>query len=299
MADELAAHLDRVPPCADVVRALVGCLEGLKLRGLAELAAGAAHEINNPLAIISGQAQHLLKSEESPERIHALQRIVAQSRRIHGILNDLMLYARPPRLQRRMVNLSQVVQDAAKTLADLALERRVRLDVSCVDAKLRLHADPQLLGVAVECLIRNGVEAAPAEGWVRVATESSSAGVEVVVEDNGPGLNGAQREHLFDPFYSGRSAGRGVGLGLSKAWRIAQLHAGSLDFQDGSGRSTRFVLCLPAPDQAEVKRPAPRPKPRPKPRPARRPAPRRRASHAGGKQRLTSRNGKAAARRRR
>ncbi len=282
MADELAAHLDRVPPCAEAVRQLVGCLEDLKLRGLAELAAGAAHEINNPLAIISGQAQHLLKTEESPERIHALQRIVAQSQRIHGVLNDLMLYARPPKLHRRVVPLLPLVRAAAETLADLALERRVHLDVAEADARLRLHADPHLLGLAVQCLLRNAVEAAPAEGWVRAKIESTGGRVRVVIEDSGHGLNGARREHLFDPFYSGRTAGRGAGLGLSKAWRIAQLHGGGLDFESEPGRLTRLVLSLPAEESLqEVKSPS-----------------RYRRVHVNGKQRATRRKRKYARHRR-
>lgn len=257
MAADVAAPLERVPPCLEAARVLVGCLEELKLRGLAELAAGAAHEINNPLAIISGQAQHLLKSEESPDRIHALQRIVSQSQRIHGILNDLMLYARPPRPHRRSVALPPLVASAALELADLALERRVRLELVETRHRVRLHADPHLLQTAIHCLLRNGVEAAPAEGWVRVVIETTRDQARIVVEDNGPGLNPAQREHLFDPFYSGRSAGRGVGLGLSKAWRIAQLHGGELDFDSQIGKPTRFVLVLPLELAAPEQKPAP------------------------------------------
>ncbi len=222
-------------------------LNHLKLRAVAELAAGAGHEINNPLAVISGQAQYLLRTEENLGRVRALERIIAQSKRIHELLKDLMLYARPPQLKRKQVNLPKLVRKAIEALEDFALERGVNLNGEESARRISLHADPALLEVAVSSLIRNAIEAAPAGGWARVAIEVPRSGpVEIIVEDNGPGLTAAQREHLFDPFYCGRSAGRGSGLGLSKSWRIAQLHGGEIRFEPLTPQGTRFVLALPA-----------------------------------------------------
>jgi signal transduction histidine kinase len=221
-------------------------LRDMKLRSLAEMAAGAGHEINNPLAVILGQAQHLLRSEECLDRVRALERIVAQSRRIHELLKDLMLYARPPKPRLRIINLGRLVHDAVTGLTELALERGVHLDYAVPRRRCDVRADRNLLALAIACLVRNALEAAPVQGAARVYLKTESNGrVEVIVEDNGPGLAAAHREHLFDPFYSGRSAGRGSGLGLSKAWRIAQLHGGALDFQSEPGKPTRFVLSLP------------------------------------------------------
>jgi signal transduction histidine kinase len=222
-------------------------LRSLKLRALAELAAGAAHEINNPLAVISGQAQHLLKSEESLERAKALERIVAQCKRIHGVLTDLMFFARPPETKKRLVSLGKLVGDVLKHLSPPAVERRIRLERGDIPPRLTVHADADMLAKALTCLITNAIEAAPTDGWARVTVETSRSGwVEVVIEDNGPGLTPAEREHLFDPFFSGRSAGRGAGLGLPKVWRIAELHGGQVRFASEAGQPTRFVLSLPA-----------------------------------------------------
>jgi signal transduction histidine kinase len=212
---------------------------------LAELAAGAGHEINNPLAVIMGQAQHLLRTEEDRDRARALERIIAQSRRIHLLLKDLMLYARPPQPRPKAVNVRAVVHGCIAGLTEFALERGVRLEHLIPPRGCRVKADPALLTAAITCLLRNAIEAAPARGWVRAQIVTLKAHVEVVVEDNGPGVPAPQQEHLFDPFYSGRSAGRGAGLGLSKAWRIAQLHGGTLRFQSEPDGPTRFVLILP------------------------------------------------------
>lgn len=227
-------------------------LRDLKLRGLAELAAGAAHEINNPLAVILGQAQQLLKTEESPDRIRALERVVGQSRRIHELLNGLMLYARPPKPRQELVCLDALARKAVESLGELALEREVEVRYAEQPGHgSEVMGDPELLQTAVTELLRNAVEAAPARGWAQIRIESHDALAEVIVEDNGPGLTAKQREHLFDPFYSGRSAGRGRGLGLTKVWRIAQLHGGEIRFTTDPGQPTRFVLTLPGARRVE------------------------------------------------
>jgi len=100
--------------------------------------------------------------------------------------------------------------------------------------------------VALTNLVRNAVEAAGPEGWAGVRVEADGASVSFIVEDSGPGPAPAQREHLFDPFYSGRSAGRGRGLGLPTAWRLARQNGGAVHFAGASAEATRFVLTLPA-----------------------------------------------------
>ena len=105
--------------------------------------------------------------------------------------------------------------------------------------------DPKLLEIAIVALLRNALEAAPANGWARVQVVKGARGMQVVrIEDSGPGIAPELREHVFDPFYSGRSAGRGTGLGLSKAWRIAALHGGKVELPLRGGRSNRCELVL-------------------------------------------------------
>lgn len=220
-------------------------LRDMKLRALAEFAAGAGHEINNPLAVISGQAQHLLKAEENLDRARALERIIAQCQRIHALLCDMMLYARPPHPKLRMLSLNKLLAEVQSELAGYALERRVSLQSDLGGAKIRLRADDELLRGALVCLLRNAIEAAPAEGWASVRLVSTGSTVAIVVEDSGPGLSPYREEHLFDPFFSNRAAGRGAGLGLSKTWRVAQLHGGAVEAHTAACEPTRFVLTLP------------------------------------------------------
>jgi len=233
-------------------------LRQAKLRALAEFAAGAGHEINNPLAVISGQAQYLLRTEESPERIHSLRRIVAQAQRIHEILKSLMFFARPPVPARRRVEVGMLARQAAGQLLDLCEEREVSISMHLGAGKLAAVGDAALLTAAIAALLKNAVEASPRGGMVRlIGKRCHAVRIELAVEDDGPGLTPAQKEHLFDPFYSGRQAGRGLGLGLSKAWRIAELHGGSIVFRSEPGQPTRFVLTLPASPRPAIRSPKP------------------------------------------
>ncbi|HLJ97835.1 MAG TPA: HAMP domain-containing sensor histidine kinase [Gemmataceae bacterium] len=221
-------------------------LQALKLNALAEFAAGAAHEINNPLAVISGQAQYLLGREAEPDRQRALQTINGQAHRIHQLLNELMQFARPPRPRKQLVDLRGLLREVALSLSDLAAQRHVELVCLDPDSELTLHADPRLLRTALECLFRNAIEAAPPGGWagIRVGLSSGDS-LEFVVEDNGPGPAPSQRDHLFDPFYSGRLAGRGRGFGLPTAWRLVREHGGDVRFDRPVDGPTQFILSLP------------------------------------------------------
>jgi signal transduction histidine kinase len=198
-----------------------------------------------------------------------LQAVVRQSQRIHQTLRDLMQFARPPRPRRQPADLGALVGAVAAELAEFAAERRVRLRWDGGPAErngavhpltpsplppLTVHADAAQVRNALTCLLRNAIEAAPADGWAAVRLEAPDAGrVDVVVEDSGPGLTAAQREHLFDPFYSGRQAGRGRGLGLPTAWRLARENGGDVRLVNPGPGPTRFVLTLPL---AVAERPA-------------------------------------------
>src|SRR5205085_3099976 len=99
-----------------------------KLTAVAELAAGAGHEINNPLAVISGQAQYHLKHEEDLNRAKALERIIGQTTRIHVLLRDLMMFARPPEPTYKLMAISKMVKQAVSSVQELVISRGVKLE---------------------------------------------------------------------------------------------------------------------------------------------------------------------------
>ena len=236
-----------------------GRLKAGKLDALAEFAAGAGHEINNPLAVISGQAQYVLAHADSwfqgdaEQPRKALQTIIGQTHRVHGILCDVMQFARPAAPRPVWFDLPSLLAETAASLGELADHRRIRIEVGRTPDRLSAFADVEQVRQALTCLLRNAVEAAPADSWarIRVVEPVSDAQVEVAVEDGGPGPDAAQRLALFDPFYSGRAAGRGRGLGLPIAWRLARRQGGDVRLDPtGPDEPTRFLLSLPRPSGA-------------------------------------------------
>lgn len=219
-------------------------LQERKLTALAEFAAGAGHEINTPLAVISGQAQYMLNLEEDATKRKSLQAIIQQARRVHEILTDLMQFARPAKPNLQVLDLGLVIREVIGLFHDDATDRGLRFETEIPSGYLAF-ADPRQIRTALQCLIRNAVEAAPTGGWIRVRGDSVDDQLMVVVEDSGAGPDAAIIQHLFDPFFSGRPAGRGRGLGLATAWRLAKEQGGDVRFLPTSECPARFVLSLP------------------------------------------------------
>jgi signal transduction histidine kinase len=227
-------------------------LEREKLAALGELAYGASHEINNPLANISTRAQNLLREEQDPERRRALAIINSQAFRANEMIADMMLFARPPQMQPERVNVAQLIDTVLEELALEASEQGTELRRISADHQLTVLADPTHLAMALRALCVNSLEALGAGGHVEVSAEivdrQDEAGrqwLRLEVRDTGPGIPAEVRRHLFDPFYSGREAGRGLGLGLSKCWRVVDAHQGRIDVRSQPGKGTIFIVLLP------------------------------------------------------
>ncbi len=203
-----------------------------RLAALAEFAAGAGHEINNPLATIIGRAQLLLPGETAADRRQSLQTIIAQALRVRDMIGDVMLFARPPQPQRSDFDAAELVRDVLRGLADWLEGRGVTCEFVAT-GEVPLRADQRQFGVVASELIRNAAEASAAGDVLQVDLTHHAGTVTFQVTDHGRGLTEIERQHLFDPFFSGRTAGRGLGFGLPKCWQILRQHGGELTVQTG------------------------------------------------------------------
>lgn len=224
-----------------------------RLEALRELAYGAGHEINNPLANIATRAQALLLEERDAERRRRLATIVDQSFRARDMIGGLMLFARPPKPQLAETDLGGLVAAVIESVQQAAVGRGVRLHYSPSPTPLSAHVDRGQIEEAVRAITMNAIEAVDDGGRVTlsvgmVAGSSALAGdcCEIVVADDGKGMDAASLRRAFDPFYSGREAGRGAGLGLSKAWRFAEASGGRVVIESKPGEGTRVAVLLPA-----------------------------------------------------
>jgi signal transduction histidine kinase len=226
-------------------------LEHEKLLAMKELAQGAGHEINNPLTNISTRAQSLLRHETDPERQLMLATITSQAFRATEMIADMMLFAKPPEMDVQPVNIAAIVHRAVEEIADRALLGGVAIQVDEPVGPLLVEGDENHLVEAIKAVCVNSLEACARGGLIEVLVSEQAAqgkgndrAVIIEVRDNGPGIPPEVRPHLFDPFYSGRQAGRGLGFGLSKCWRIVTEHGGRIEV-DQPESGARLLIELP------------------------------------------------------
>ena len=220
-----------------------------KLEAMAEFAAGAGHEINNPLATIIGRAQLLLRDEPDPQRRQMLMSIGAQAYRIRDMIGDTMLFARPPAPACERISLHETISSVVGKLTDELKTGRCIVRIQC-DEAIHLHADAGQLSVVLSELIRNSRQALQPDGGEIHVSAVPREGIAILeIRDSGRGFSEIERQHAFDPFFSGRQAGRGLGFGLAKCWRIVGLHGGKIEIQSAEqGLTTVRILWPIAPN---------------------------------------------------
>jgi two-component system, NtrC family, sensor kinase len=213
-------------------------IESEKLAGIGRLAAGVAHEINNPLQVIIG---YLSMWRDVPDRRLAeqLAAIEDEAMRCRAIVDGLLELSRPA-ARFEPVDLRGLCDDVACSLRVALRPRplRLRLDGTAVV----LGDGPRLRQVLYN-LMKNAVEASGPGGEVAVALAPSDRGVDVAVRDSGPGVAAAARARLFEPFFTTKPAGTGLGLAVSRA--IALAHGGDIDVEAGTSGGAVFTLRLP------------------------------------------------------
>lgn len=224
-------------------------LQHEKLLAVKRLAYGASHEINNPLANISARAESLLAGESKPDRRQRLAMISQQAYRAHEMISDLMLFANPPNLKQEMVDVAKTVESTVHELKTLADQKRIQLNINPqTESGIEFHtlADATQLGSAIKGIIQNSIEAVGEAAQIECVLETDTdKSIIVRVLDNGPGIPDKTLPIVFDPFYSGREAGRGLGFGLAKAWRIIQLHQGSIEILPNQPGGTQVIVKIP------------------------------------------------------
>ncbi len=228
-----------------------------RLASVGYLAAGVAHEINNPLSIITGYGEHSLKlldrtlDDAGREKTRETIRIICdEAFRCKGITNRLLSLARPGSEQRRPVCLRQVAADVIGTLGGLPENAGRQLTLQA-DADQDFHVvarDGEMKQVILNLLL-NALDAVPAlQGCVDIRLMRSDDAIELTVSDNGSGMTPQILERIFEPFFTDkRSRRHGAGLGLPITHAIVANHGGAIRAQsDGVGRGSRFVVTLPA-----------------------------------------------------
>lgn len=235
----------------------VSRLQQDKLASMKQLAYGASHEINNPLANIASRAQTMLAVETNQEKKYKLGIIYEQAMRAHEMISDMMLFAHPPGAQLKTTSIrlmmARVVDELASLIARVpGCDFRVIISAGVDRAQL----DATQVAVAIKSLVRNSVESLEAsnqgQAEIEIRIDQTEFGmIQFVVSDNGEKIRSDIVDHLFDPFFSGREAGRGLGFGLSKVWSIAEMHGGRIEYSSELDSGPQFIFLVPQ-DPSEI-----------------------------------------------
>ncbi len=214
-------------------------VESEKLAGIGRLAAGVAHEINNPLGVILGYAK-LLKKKCDGSMVEDLAVVEEETLRAKEIVDGLLDLSRPLPAGAEPVDLRALSDEVVSRLGDARLLDGVRVSV---DGRATAPGHPEKLRQVLVNLVRNAAEAAGAGGRVAVRLAERDGAAEVAVEDSGPGIPADQRGRLFEPFFTTKPRGTGLGLAVSRA--IARAHGGELAADAAEAGGARFALRLP------------------------------------------------------
>jgi len=223
-------------------------IENEKLSALGQLIAGVAHELNNPLAVVMGNAQLLLALGHDSKTTEKAEAIYNSAVRSQKIVKNLLSFARHAPSKKSLVALNNVINDCLELKAYDYKSNKINvtcdfdndLPVTLCDVHQFQQVFINILDNAQHALSENG-----GEKTLRITTKSDGENIILSFKDNGPGISPEVRARIFEPFFTTKEQGKGTGLGLSIAYGIVKKHYGELMFETEVGKGTNFIINIP------------------------------------------------------
>jgi signal transduction histidine kinase len=218
-----------------------------KLAALGQLAAGVAHEINNPLTAIIANAQ-ILQRDLPPgdERLESVDLIALAGSRAAQVVRNLLDFARKEQVQRVRTNVNETLRSTLAMVQHELISRGVTLHFAPEESLPVVMAAPDSLQGVWLNLLLNAIESVEKnQGVILVKTWRLKDEVRVSVADNGRGIPAERLERIFEPFYTTKGPGRGTGLGLSLCRQVIEQHNGRISVNSQVGRGSEFIVALP------------------------------------------------------
>ncbi|MCJ7547098.1 MAG: ATP-binding protein [Deltaproteobacteria bacterium] len=217
-----------------------------KLATIGQLAAGIAHEVRNPLASISGAIQ-LLKEEKGAEAStqRLMEIVLAESGRLNRLITDFLLYAQPPKLNKKKVDIGALVDNTLEVFSRSPQWTKGITLSKIMEPNITIAADPQQIEQVLWNLFINAVDAMEGKGILEVRVHKDGKGgmVTLAISDTGKGITAKDINKIFDPFFTTKAGGSG--LGLSIVHKIVESHGGDIATESRPHHGTTFTLTLP------------------------------------------------------
>jgi PAS domain S-box-containing protein len=217
-----------------------------KISSLGRLAAGVAHEINNPLAGVLIYADMLMKEIESqPQLRQDLEEIINQTLRCKQIVTRLLEFSRQSLGQRLPFHLAEIITQCVNLIKHQALFHDIQIVLDLDPDVPQIIGDPGELQQVFTNLILNAADAMHGKGRITISSQLHDETVLVKVRDTGPGIPTDLMDKLFEPFFTTKPQGKGTGLGLSVVYGVVQRHGGSIDVESSPGDGATITIKLP------------------------------------------------------
>ena len=241
LANSFNEMLDRLE---DTQKQLV---QSEKMASLGQLAAGVAHELNNPLTTVLLFSEALLREQENDQQIAGdLKTIIKETDRCRIIVASLLDFARQNQLDAAEINLNELVQRLVEVEKIHERFEAIQIDTQLDPALPRIQADRVQLQTVISNLMANAADAMPAGGKLTLRTyKLSNDRIGLEVEDEGLGISPENQSRLFNPFFTTKPPGKGIGLGLSIVYGIIKMHRGQISVRSQPGSGATFVIHLP------------------------------------------------------
>lgn len=217
-----------------------------KMASIGRMAAGIAHEINNPLTGLL-TFEHLLKSEEglSDKGKEYLNIMYNETSRMREIVLGLLNFARESPLEMKSLNINEVIRQWLKLLRSQKEFKDITIKEEFAEGLSRVNGDANQLQQVLVNLSLNACEAMPEGGMLSISTTEEHGKVLISIKDTGCGIKEEHLEMIFDPFFTSKPVGKGTGLGLSVSYGIVRNHGGTMEVKSKEGKGTTFTIILP------------------------------------------------------
>ncbi|MEN8200654.1 MAG: ATP-binding protein, partial [Thermodesulfobacteriota bacterium] len=222
-----------------------------KLVAVGQLAAGVAHEINNPLGVILCHTDIMKENnEENEETLNDIRTIERHAENCKRIVADLLDFSRSreSRIERQVQSVNAVIEVVLSMVGQQFKKNQITLLCNLDDSIPQCLLDSRRIQQVLVNLIMNGIHAigSKGKGKISVGTRAEEGHVLIEIEDDGPGISKEILDKIFDPFFSTKEPGQGTGLGLSVSYGIVHEHGGEIRVQSSPGHGARFTVILPA-----------------------------------------------------
>ncbi|NOY78850.1 MAG: hypothetical protein GXO76_13385 [Calditrichaeota bacterium] len=213
---------------------------------LGKMAAIMAHEIRNPLGIIRGTADVLRSKYKQSDQEELFDYIPSEVNRLNTLIGNFLTYARGPKLQRQPLNVQEFIRDQLRQLSVSGAEKDIRFETSFQNQDVVIQADPNALKQVLLNIFQNAIQASQKGSTIHIQQNTfrkkGKNWLEISIEDHGCGIEG-DPERIFEPFYTTKSTGTGLGMPISK--KIIESHGGKISVESEPGKGTRVRLFLP------------------------------------------------------